>query len=504
MTENQQTINLYVGSDILRSYKRLAYTPWHALAEFVDNSTQSFFDNADALKGPLETEGTKLEVRISYDRDAGFLRISDNAMGMSFDELAVAVRIGKPPANTSGRSQYGLGMKTAACWLGNEWMIKTKKLNEEFEHSVTINVERVAAGDLNLNYRQTPKSKSLHYTILEIKELNQKLQGRRLGKVKEFLRSMYRVDIRNGVMDLFWLDSPLTWTDEAEFLKSVDGAPYKKDFEFVVDGKTVRGWIGILGEGRSGRPNAGFSILRRGRVIKGYPEAWRPSTIFGQIQGTNDLINQRIAGEIHLDEFEVSHTKDDILFEGTQEDDVEQALRETASDYVKVAREHRTRDKRGPSEVEVQTAVDELRTEMESQEFVDLIEIETVPPEDVVTEAIQPVVTAAANEEPRFRAVVGDVICKVYLENDLSPNDPYFVTDLATEDIVVVVNTKHPHWSQLVGSEGVLNYLRHCVYDAIAEWQCSRKTSALLPNTIKVLKDRLLRLPAALEDAHGS
>ena len=32
-------IQLIIGPDAITSYRRLAYSPWHAIAEFVDNST---------------------------------------------------------------------------------------------------------------------------------------------------------------------------------------------------------------------------------------------------------------------------------------------------------------------------------------------------------------------------------------------------------------------------------------------------------------------------------
>ena len=71
------------------------------------------------------------------------------------------------------------------------------------------------------------------------------------------------------------------------------------------------------------------------------------------------------------------------------------------------------------------------------------------------------------------------------------------------EEILVVINTVHPHWSQLKGSEGVLNYLRHCTYDAIAEWQARSKASRIDPNTIKLLKDQLLRVPFKMDEHEG-
>lgn len=496
-------ISFEIGPDVIRSYRRLAYTPWHALAEFLDNSTQSYFNNRPVLDEAYKQAGEKLGIRVVYDRDNDLLRISDNAMGMDLTDLRDSLKLGKAPTITSGRSQYGLGLKTGACWLGDEWTVTTKKLGEDVEHRVTVNVEAVANGQGDLPYSETPKPKDLHYTVVEIRKLHTKLQGRRLGKIKEFLRSMYRVDIRENVMDLFWQGSPLEWSDESEFLKAEDGTPYWRTFDFQVNGKRVHGWVGILGQGASGRPRAGFSILRRGRVIKGHPDAWRPESIFGQLQGSNDLINQRITGEVNLDEFLVSHTKDDIQWVGNEEDEVQDRLKEVSLDYVRTARDSRRtqKDKRGPTETEVQTAVDELRTEMLSQEFVDIIDVEEVPPPEAIKSALDPVLKAAERAEPRFDATVGDILCKVYLSYDNSPNDPYFATDVTGDRILVVVNCSHPHWAQLQGSEGVLNYLRHCVYDAIAEWQCRRKGASLQPDTIKMLKDRLLRLPSEIEQA---
>ena len=238
---------------------------------------------------------------------------------------------------------------------------------------------------------------------------------------------------------------------------------------------------------------------------EGTPEAWRPESVFGQILGSNDLINQRITGEINLDDFEISHTKDDILWLGSQEDDVQEELRKEAHDFMRVAREYRrsATDTRGPTEIEVQTAVEELRQEMESKEFIDIIEIQEVPPPEVIEEANKPILEAAAKEEPNFVATVGQTSCRIYLSTDGSAYDPYYVSDFTTNQILVVANTHHPHWTQLKGSEGVLNFLRHCVYDAIAEWLCGRKNAPVRPETIKLLKDQLLRLPSEIEQTEA-
>ena len=122
------SIQLIIGPDAITSYRRLAYSPWHAIAEFVDNSTQSYFDNRDALDECMKNEDDKiLTVSVAYDKGK-MLRVVDNAMGMSRDDLERALHVARPPVNTKGRSKYGMGMKTAACWMGDQWTIRTKKL----------------------------------------------------------------------------------------------------------------------------------------------------------------------------------------------------------------------------------------------------------------------------------------------------------------------------------------------------------------------------------------
>jgi hypothetical protein len=493
-------IDIRVGTETIRNYKRLSYEIWYALAEFVDNSTQSYFNNMKALDAAHEDEGTPLRVRVVYDRSQDLIRVTDNAMGMNLDELDTALQIARIPDISTGRSEFGMGLKTAACWLGDLWTVRTKRLGESEEYTVTFDVEAVASGNTTLEPKAVAKDPGAHYTVVEVRNMHFKLHGRTIGRTKDYLRSMYRVDVRAGLLDLFWDQESLVYDDSLDFLVAADGAQYRKEFSFEIEGRLVHGWVGVLNSG--GRPKAGFAIIRRGRVIQGQPSAWRPSTIFGQEQGTNDLINQRILGEVHLDEFMVSHTKNSILWQGNEEHEIEEALKEVARDYVAKARKQRKGQKPalGPSNLEVDAAVDELKQELESPEFVDLIQIGDIPPDEVAHAAKGPVVASAKNSEPTLIISLGDAFVKVYLSTDGSPNDPYFATDVATAEIVVVVNRSHPHWQQIQGANGVLNFLRHCVYDGIAEWKCTKRNSVIAPDTIKMIKDQYLRLTMEIQE----
>ena len=83
---------------------------------------------------------------------------------------------------------------------------------------------------------------------------------------------------------------------------------------------------------------------------------------------------------------------------------------------------------------------------------------------------------------------------KVYIDTIGSPYDPYFVNqDIDEKNLAIVVNKQHPHWRMLEGENSVINYLRHCVYDGVAEHRATRK-KRLESDTVKRLKDIYLRV----------
>jgi histidine kinase/DNA gyrase B/HSP90-like ATPase len=493
-------MKLELGLDVLLSYKRLPYTAWHALAEFVDNSTQSYFNNKDVLDKVLASEGTSLEVSIVYEKDgAGLLRVSDNAMGMGYAELTSAMHVGLPPANNKGRSRYGLGMKMAACWYGNNWKIVTKRLGETTEYTVSIDVEQAASGNDELHESAVEGLPPYtHYTRIEITNLNRRLQGRTLGKVKEFLAGMYRLDIQRKTLVLRWQNSPLEAPDDWKFLKDSFGSEYRKEFEFIVNGKKTWGWVGVLDVG--GRPKAGFAIVHQDRMVQTWPDAWHPESLYGQTQGSNDLVNQRLVGEIHLDAFDVSHTKDDIHWVDDEEDQVQNRLQEICAEYRDVAR--RTKKSRNHQEAAIQVAAKALEAELRSPEMSDLID-DDPPSPDTVAEDDTLLLTETDTSDVDFLATFlyrgKSVTVLGKLDTTKSANDPYVVSEATQENrVVVVINMNHPHLNT-IDENGLLNYFRHCTYDALAEWRARNQLSSVDPGTIRRFKDSFLRVSFVIE-----
>ncbi len=303
-----ETINIRPDVGVYATYRRLSYRPWHAIAEFVDNSTQNYFDHRKELVEAFKKEGNpgKLRVEIAYDVEDNSLKVVDNANGMNTEELTRAVVLDKPPIDRSGRCEYGMGLKTAACWLGKSWTIETKRLGSDKQYTVTVDVLDLAkyhTDTVRVNERLVQRSS--HFTRITIHDLYKPLKGRTFERIKDQLGSMYRNDLRTGEIEILWNGIPISFEEPTFLTEELEDGNriWKKDVSFNVPWESegcklqVRGWIGIRMPGR--QRDAGFALLRRGRVILGGPnEGYKPTEIFGQ---GNTFRSQRLAVFYHQD-----------------------------------------------------------------------------------------------------------------------------------------------------------------------------------------------------------
>ncbi len=312
-----QKINIRPTTGVYATYKNLRYEPWTALAEFVDNSTQSFFDHKSALL-TLPTF-KKLIINIEYEQnDSGdIVRITDNAFGMESSDFERAIQLDKPPLVKSGRNEFGMGLKTAACWFGTLWTVKSTQLGSEIGYKATMDINQLAISKedlIDLDIYETKKDE--HYTIIEIRNLNKKITGSRtIGKVKDFLSSIYREDLRRGDVEIVFKGQTLNFENPevyCETLSNGNTIEWKKDVSFSVNRNgqyyDVTGFIAL--RARGSRRDAGFTLIRRGRVIVGGPESnYRPEELFGD-SGTYTY--QRLFGELHMDNWPVTQAKDNF------------------------------------------------------------------------------------------------------------------------------------------------------------------------------------------------
>ena len=76
---SKERLDIRPKVSIYRLFSRLNYKPYYAIAEFVDNSTASFFGMERTLKFYNIKSTT---IKIDYDDDLNELTIEDDAYGM--------------------------------------------------------------------------------------------------------------------------------------------------------------------------------------------------------------------------------------------------------------------------------------------------------------------------------------------------------------------------------------------------------------------------------------
>ena len=372
-----QHVNIRPGVSVLSVLSHLNYQPWFALAEFVDNSIQSFLYHRDSL---LAVDGTEsLRVEIVFDpNDTGRIVIRDNAAGISERDFPRAFRPAQLPPDRSGLCEFGMGMKSAACWFAPTWQVRTSALGENVERTVAFDIVQIVNDELDeLKVSSREIKENSHFTEIELTNLHHVPVGRTLGKIKAHLCDIYRIFVCEGVLTLWFNEEQLEYEPPAILVaphyresKGKD-ITWRKDFDFDFgDGLRAHGFAAIRKV--ASVSGAGFALFRRNRLIQGSSdEGYRPELIFGK---SNTFPYQRVFGEIHLEGFEVSHTKD-----GFQWDENEQP-------FLEVLKEELTK-----KEMPLLQQAREYRVERHKRDFERGAERATSRTSNTISEHVPPV-----------------------------------------------------------------------------------------------------------------
>jgi histidine kinase/DNA gyrase B/HSP90-like ATPase len=317
-TQSAHTVNIRPGVSVLSLFRHLNYKPWYAMAEFVDNSIQSFVANRRRLQ-KVEGARFKLKVEIQIDPDGSRIVVRDNAAGIALVDYERAFKPAEPPPDKSGLAEFGVGMKSAACWFAREWEVRTKALGEDEERTIQFDVARIVrTGSETIAPTSRPAPQSHHYTEIVLGLLHKPMRGRTLSKVSTHLASIYRVFLREGNVQIRFNGNPLSYDEpeilEAPFYRDEGDKPkkWRKEIGFSLPGGIrVEGFAAI--RKKASVAAAGFALFRRGRLIEGSgDEGYRPEVIFGQ---SNSFSYQRLFGEFAIQGAQVSHTKDGFQWE---------------------------------------------------------------------------------------------------------------------------------------------------------------------------------------------
>jgi hypothetical protein len=507
-----QSVNIRPGVSILSVLRHLNYRPWFALAEFVDNSLQSYIDNEDALK-KVEGEDFRLVVTIEIDiTDKGRIVVRDNAAGIHNNDYARAFRPAEIPPDTAGLSEFGMGMKSAACWFAPQWTVRTTALGERVERAISFDIERIVQDNLEeLRVESEETTANTHFTEITLDNLHKMPQGRTVNKIREHLGSIYRTFIRDGVLELRFDDEVLTYTEpkvlKAPFYKTpaARAKTWRKeiDFDFGL-GQRAHGFAALRETGSVS--GAGFALLRRGRLIQGSAdEGYRPEYIFGK---SNSFTYQRLFGELQLEGFEVSHTKDGFRWDENEEvflEFLKDELNEGPLPLLDQAEGYRARPK--PEELKRGAIVAAGRTAdtIEREVTPVLNEQLSTPPDNQGLPAGLPVAVKASTREIPLDLREGRWLITLELTDDPSIGDWVSISDRPAQSdksgvrrLGVRLSLAHPFMQRFGGVEPsrIEPLLRVAVAICLSEI-AARESGIKGAGTIKRNINQLLRTALA-------
>lgn len=326
--------NFYVDvSPEMQLYKilqRQSYGIGTALAEFVDNSIQSFVDKQRAIKS-VDGSDASLKILITIDSKKGQIVIEDNASGINRKDFQRAIRMGGDESfrHPSGSlSAYGIGMKSSAIWFSNTWSIETSALNSREKLTTTFDLDKLlASGTTEIEVKTDTEEIKKHYTKIVINNCLRDLEKKEEYFKDDVLPYLQETFFKFKDVSIDLVYDGLTLRTEKAFLATPsplnfpvvnkDGVPisdesvvWRKTIDLNYAGRIVKGFIMIMDKG--GYHSPGIRLLRNRRVILGTQGGGRQNKPGILLKTSNKYASQRFYGEISLNEFSVNFTKTDF------------------------------------------------------------------------------------------------------------------------------------------------------------------------------------------------
>ena len=212
-------------------------------------------------------------------------------------------------------------------------------------------------------------------------------------------------------------------------------------------------------------------------------------------EGANNLIAQRLTGLLNLDGFEVSHTKDAVLFQGDEEEELEKFLKDFTKDYRDYAQKRRGTKATTWTREKVRDMMDDLKKEFSSPEFKDAVTNSVLPPIDVILAGNQKQLESigTADQVGTFDVASDLRVIVSFQENTVY--EPYvtLVAGASPGVIHVIINGLHPYYASLETNEAGHECMKQFVYDAVAEYRVRKQVGKISWDSVRVLKNDLLK-----------
>ena len=334
---------------VLNVFKNLNIKPQNALAEFIDNSVQSYLDNKEELHKIYKDKNDIYLPQITISQIGDDIVIKDNSGGIAEADEERAFQVAASNPNVSGIGTFGMGMKAGAFFATDHWIVETKAIGEDYKKIFDINLDKIInKKNTDIGPKKTP-SKDRPGTTITLKDARP-LHHTQVKKLKDTVGMMYRSLIKKNDIqidfyrkqievkdydynyrpsrhDVLEINNELKDDDKKSRLErknrkeKLQKVEWVTEFDFDLnDGFSAKGEAFIA---HSSLPfdSRGFRIYWKDRVIR---PKWMPGFQENDLNGfyvtkADSEINTRLSGHIFLsDNFETSFTKDEILWGGKE------------------------------------------------------------------------------------------------------------------------------------------------------------------------------------------
>lgn len=356
---------------VLNAFRNFNYQPWYAISEYIDNGLQSFLTK----NGKFGETRKKCIVNIQYDYQRNYLRVEDNAFGISESEHARAFTAGIPPSERGGLSEFGMGMKSASFWFCPTWKVTTQPIDSNFEYQYKIDVNEVIKNNgLITSLVETHLDKK-GFTKIELFNTFRRLAPSTQVKIKKHLASIYRCFLKKNQLQIFFnnenlefnnpeiLEAPVAYSDE-EPEKTLK---WEKTISFSTrSGGKVEGFVALRKNGSFAQ--GGLSLFRRNRLIMGSDEEkYKPRSIFG---ASNSFQTLRVFGELHLEGYQVTFSKDKFDFRDNEEEEFLEKLKEEInSSPLRILKQAEAYREKKATKKEIKHAEEQIKKVFENQQL---------------------------------------------------------------------------------------------------------------------------------------
>lgn len=359
-------VNITPKPRILRTLGDIPFQPWQCLAELIDNSIDAFLANEAGAE-----EGKEQKIVVNWSSDSvgaadRTVEVSDNASGMTLEQLQNAVTAGytsNDPINNLGL--FGMGFNIATARLGEVTTIRSTRSGETQWIELTIDfAELIKSKHFLAPVRLLPKDnpdesgtkiiisrlktgvadamsaregdirkqlESIYTPLLTTKDIMVLVKGRQLSPRNHCVWSDSRYVVYNqtNVPARVIIDRDLGHslfdTERNRYLTEDEAEPYftaqsngeNLPSHIVERSKRLTGWLGIQ---RYADPNDyGIDFIRNGRKIlisdKSLFYYENPFTGAKELQYPVELgstVGGRIVGELNVDYLLPTYQKNDF------------------------------------------------------------------------------------------------------------------------------------------------------------------------------------------------